>query len=166
LCGICGGLYVPFIQLRVDLAHELSCAEHVQKPSELHERRAMVVNPQVDDPIAKPRRASKRFGNHDCGCLHAARVAASGLTCIQGVEQPFGQRPFRGFERTGHGLNDFRASQNVALRTEIQSGVVPFPIEGGSARPCGRAPRCVEDRDLTIVASLVAAEHQVERLLR
>jgi hypothetical protein len=59
-----------------------------------------------------------------------------------------------------------RSGENVALRAVVGTAFVALPVVRAGPVPTRGASLRVENRDLARVATLVAAEHGVERLLR
>jgi hypothetical protein len=71
------------------IGDELPRPGQVEKPPELDERCAAVVDPQIDHAIAKPRRSRERSGNDERSGLGSARITACGLAGIQRGTHPF-----------------------------------------------------------------------------
>src|SRR5262252_8247243 len=86
---------------------------------------------------------------------------------VERGEQTLGERLTFGLFKGGdHPVKDFRPSDDISLDAVVRRATVALPISRVLAGPCGATSLHVEDRHLPVLASLITAHHEIERLLR
>src|SRR3954464_8935585 len=114
----------------------------------------MLVHAQVDDLVRETRVAAVLLDHEQRRRLLAAPVASRSLRGVEAVEQPLGERALRAFEGLGDRIDGLGRDEDVALCRVAVSGAAAGPLHALRAGVAGGARLCVDDSELSVVASV------------